>query len=46
MHNRVYNKTNTIKLTKQKSFQQKGKISDWERMQQIIHSQNKEISYE
>ncbi len=38
MQNKVYNKTNTTKLNEQKSFHQKVKISDWERMQQILQT--------
>ena len=45
VQNKVYNKTNNTKLNKQKDFQQKRKISDWERMQQILHSRNNRLSY-
>jgi len=45
LQNRVYNKTNTTKLNRQKSFQQKGKLSDWERMQQIMKSRNTKPLY-
>jgi phage replication O-like protein O len=39
MHNRVYNKTNTTKLTRQK-----GRVSDFQRIQQILHSRNAQLS--
>lgn len=38
VQNRPYNKTNTTKLNRQKRFRQRGRISDWERMQEIIES--------
>lgn len=38
MHNRVYNKTNGTKLKRQRDFQQRGKVSDWQRVQDILQS--------
>jgi hypothetical protein len=45
VQNRPYNKTNNTKLKRQKSFQQKGRVSDWERMQQIIQSRKQTPLY-
>lgn len=36
MQNREHNKTNGTKLTQQKRSLQKNRVSDWERMQQIL----------
>ena len=36
MQNRVYNKTNVTKLNRQKDFKQTKKMSDWERIHQIL----------
>jgi len=37
MQNRVYNKTKETKLKRQKGFSQTKKVSDWERIHQILN---------
>lgn len=37
MQNRVYNKTNNTKLKRQKGFLKSKKITDWERIHQILN---------
>ncbi len=44
VQNKVYNKTNITKLNEQKCIQQKRRVSDWERMQQILQTREK-INY-
>ena len=46
VQNIPYNKTNSTKLTGQKHFHQKGRISDWQRMEQIIQSRDPKALYE
>ena len=36
VHNRVYNKTNITKLTKQKTFYSHERMPDWKRIEEII----------
>ena len=36
VHNRVYNKTNNTKLTKQKSYYSHERMPDWKRIEEII----------
>lgn len=38
MHNKVYNKTNSTKLKRQKSFSQIKRKSDWERIQELLQA--------
>lgn len=40
MQNRVYNKTNGTKLKRQKNFSRSKRMTDWERMQEILHQRN------
>jgi phage replication O-like protein O len=45
VQNREHNKTNNTKLKHQKGSIPKGRVSDWERMQQILQSRSAQLSH-
>jgi phage replication O-like protein O len=45
VQNREHNKTNNTKLTQQKRSLQKSRVSDWERMQEILQSHGTELKH-